>query len=108
MCEDGSLGGNTGRCFRREDLSCGWEIRSCPVADVYCGARLGNTCSATQFCDFADVAMCGYADGTGVCRERPTACTALYSPVCSCDGTTYSNACVAQSAGVDVLHAGGC
>ena len=94
MCEDGSLGGNTGRCFRREDLSCGWEIRSCPVADVYCGARLGNTCTATQFCDFPDAAMCGYADGR-VCRASGGA--RPYSPVCSRDGRRIRT-CVAQSA----------
>lgn len=107
MCDDGSLGGNTGRCFRGEDLSCGWEMRACPDP-VYCGGRLGNRCTDTQFCDFSETAMCGYADATGVCRVRPTACTALYSPVCACNGTTYSNECTAQAAGIDVLHAGGC
>lgn len=107
MCEDGSLGGNTGRCLRGEDLSCGWEMRACP-AEVRCGARLGNTCTDAQFCDFPEAAMCGRADGTGTCRPRPEACTALYSPVCSCDGVTYSNACTAQARGVDVLHTGGC
>jgi len=107
MCDDGSLGGNTGRCFRGDDLSCGWEMRVCPV-EVRCGARLGNPCTGAQFCDFPEAAMCGRADGTGVCRPRPEACTALYSPVCSCDGVTYSNACTAQARGIDVLHAGGC
>lgn len=29
-CDDGSLGGNTGRCLRRADGACGWEIRTCP------------------------------------------------------------------------------
>jgi peptidoglycan hydrolase-like protein with peptidoglycan-binding domain len=28
-CPDGSLGGNTGRCIRQSNGSCGWEIRSC-------------------------------------------------------------------------------
>ncbi len=108
LCDDGSLGGNTGRCFRGEDLSCGWEFRACPTSEVRCGARLGDTCTATQFCDFPDAAMCGYADGTGVCAARPEVCTADYVPVCGCNGTTYSNACTAQAAGMDVLHAGGC
>jgi len=107
MCDDGSLGGNTGRCLRSDDLSCGWEMRACPV-EVSCGARLGNPCTDAQFCDFPESAMCGRADATGVCRPRPEACTALYAPVCSCDGVTYSNACTAQARGIDVLHAGGC
>jgi hypothetical protein len=29
-CDDGSLGGNTGRCLRRAGGACGWEIRACP------------------------------------------------------------------------------
>lgn len=107
ICEDGSLGGNTGRCLRGADLSCGWEMRACPTP-VTCGGRAGNPCTATQFCDFPDTAMCGYADATGVCRVRPELCTTEYAPVCGCNATTYSNACAAQLAGVDVLHDGGC
>lgn len=106
MCADGSLGGNTGRCLYNDDLSCGWEMRACP--DVACGARLGDTCGEDQFCDFSEAAMCGYADGTGVCAPRPEVCTAHVDPVCGCNGVTYSNACMAQSARVDVLHSGAC
>jgi agrin len=29
----------------------------------------------------------------GVCRECPTMCPAIYSPVCGSDGHTYSNSC---------------
>ncbi|MCU0664744.1 MAG: hypothetical protein MUC50_20775 [Myxococcota bacterium] len=29
-CDDGSLGGNTGRCLEKENGTCGWEIRQCP------------------------------------------------------------------------------
>jgi hypothetical protein len=75
---------------------------------VACGARAGDTCTETQFCDFSEAAMCGYADGQGVCRTRPEVCTALYEPVCGCDGQTYGNACSATSRGMDVLHAGEC
>lgn len=136
MCEDGSIGGNTGRCLYNADLTtCSWEIRSCPstscppntllcvrgshydgtpgvcacVPDtVSCGGRLGNTCAANQFCSFSASAMCGYADATGTCQTRPEVCTALYQPVCGCDGVTYSNACHANGAGTSVLHSGPC
>ncbi|HEX3766464.1 MAG TPA: hypothetical protein VHW23_47550 [Kofleriaceae bacterium] len=29
-CPDGSTGGPTGRCLRKPDGKCGWEVRSCP------------------------------------------------------------------------------
>jgi hypothetical protein len=29
-CPDGSIGGPTGRCVRKPDGKCAWEIRSCP------------------------------------------------------------------------------
>lgn len=32
QCADGSIGGNTGRCIRLADGSCGWEIRECPAS----------------------------------------------------------------------------
>ncbi|MBK8172134.1 MAG: hypothetical protein IPK60_17565 [Sandaracinaceae bacterium] len=107
MCVDGSVGGNTGRCLRNDDNSCGWEMRECPAA-VACGARLGNTCEANQFCSFEESAICGHADATGTCALIPEGCTKELFWVCGCDGNSYQNACMANHAGTSVLHAGQC
>lgn len=29
-CDDGTIGGPTGRCLRTDNETCGWEIRECP------------------------------------------------------------------------------
>ena len=61
-------------------------------------------CAAKDFC-LKNTGAC-YAQG--VCSPIPEMCTMIYSPVCGCDGQTYSNSCVAQSRGVSVDHSGAC
>jgi len=34
LCEDGTVGGNTGRCIRNDEGSCGWEMRDCPAIET--------------------------------------------------------------------------
>jgi hypothetical protein len=41
-CADGSVGGPTGRCLRRPDGNCGWEINNCPMAGVGGAASQGG------------------------------------------------------------------
>jgi hypothetical protein len=73
-----------------------------------CGGLLARTCDANEWCDFGD-GSCGSGDRTGVCQPRAIgggACAP--SPVCGCDGKTYSNACNAHQAGMDTMKTNAC
>jgi hypothetical protein len=80
----------------------------CKATGKACGARLGDTCAKSEFCHFPDAAICGAADGTGVCETPPTVCTKEYSAVCGCDQVTYSNPCMANAAGTSISKKGAC
>jgi hypothetical protein len=111
LCADGvTQSGPTGVCSRDDSGECRWEVRSCPEpVEQACGGMVaGNGCPEGQFCDFPLEAMCGAADGTGVCRARAEMCPANHDPVCGCDDQTYSNACAAAQAGVSVGRTGEC
>jgi len=73
-----------------------------------CGTRGAGPCAEGEYCDFPAGANCGRADAPGRCARKPDVCPMVVIPVCGCDGTTYSNACVAQSAGVSVEFTRAC
>jgi hypothetical protein len=73
-----------------------------------CGGKGGSPCGADEFCAFEPAALCGYADGTGLCQPRPQVCTDDCPGVCGCDGAFYCNTCSAQAAGVDVIDSKDC
>ncbi len=75
-----------------------------PALPVPCS---GNSCPEGQFCEFEE-GSCGNNAAQGTCTPRPDACTADFSPVCGCDGLTYSNPCMAAAAGMNVVAAEDC
>ncbi|MBI1366296.1 MAG: Kazal domain-containing protein [Alphaproteobacteria bacterium] len=74
-----------------------------------CGGIGGVQCvNDDDYCALESGVCATTADAAGVCKERPQVCTQDYTPVCGCDGETYSNACVAASKGVSVAYGGEC
>ena len=95
-----------GGCYPTSCLGCcmAGPTRDAGAVDVPAGS-----CRSNADCELRSQYCAGDGCGTaGRCAARPTRCTTLFSPVCGCDGVTYSNSCVAQSAGVRVAATGAC
>ena len=71
-----------------------------------CGGFAGLPCAAGEICETPPGHCC--CDYSGTCAVRPQVCAMIYQPVCGCDGTTYSNDCERQLAGVSKDFDGAC
>ncbi len=73
-------------------------------ADSESKCKTNETCELAYFCDKPE----GHCQSKGSCKAKPEVCSDNYSPVCGCDGQTYSNSCYAARSGVSIMSQGEC
>ncbi len=74
-----------------------------------CAGIAGAACEPGEYCAYLPGLCPGVVkDASGVCKVKLDVCPEIHSPVCGCDGRTYSSECHAAADRVSVLHPGEC
>ena len=90
---------------------------ACPAIACADDCAINADCAASEYCAYASGTcppVCALPEGCpapprdGICQPRPDACPPTIREVCGCDGRTYTSACDASAAGVNVAHDGSC
>jgi hypothetical protein len=77
--------------------------------DVFAGPRLeeGAVCVIGR-CGDGLACVARWCDSAPICQRLPSTCATSFSPVCTCDGRTVVNRCVAEARGHVVSYEGAC
>jgi len=110
-CPDGSapVCGCDGTTYASqcEAESAGTQVNRDGTCGQTCGGEAGTMCAGAEFCLLGD-GLCDNPEAEGECVAAPDSCPGTVDPVCSCDGMTYDNRCLARAAEVQIATDGAC
>jgi hypothetical protein len=86
-------------------LAAGAQAAPKPIS---CGGLMPFQCPTGTFCQYQPPQCTAMWGHPGTCTRKPVICPRIFRPVCGCDGKTYPNDCVRQSASVSKRHDGRC
>jgi hypothetical protein len=68
------------------------------------GCKDDSNCQSDEYCKKESCDQ----TASGFCSQRPAQCDNLFQPVCSCEGATFPNECLADQGGANIDYRGLC